>query len=106
MRRCRISRSPPSFFTLTPEYRKQLFKNIFNLVYYGKGFTHNEVYHMPIWMRRNYLNLIIEERKEQKKVDEQHMNDSKQFSKSQQKMARPDIKSPNNIVVKPKFNKR
>ena len=57
-------------------------------------------------MRRNYLNLIIKEREEQQKVDEQHMNDSKQFSKSQQKMARPDIKSPNNIVVKPKFNKR
>ena len=42
-----------TFFGLTPEYRKNLFSQIHEIVFNGKGgYSWAEVYNMPIWLRR------------------------------------------------------
>ena len=42
-----------SFFGLTQEYRFQLFKQIHEIVFHGKGgFDWHTVYNMPIWLRK------------------------------------------------------
>jgi membrane-bound lytic murein transglycosylase MltF len=54
------------FFGLTPEYKKQFYREIHDLVYYGKGgFIHSEVYNMPIHIRRYHIHLISETHKKQ-----------------------------------------
>jgi hypothetical protein len=68
------------FFGLTPEYKLGLHKEIFSVCYAGKGgFTFNEVYGMPIHLRRYYIKMIIDTIDEEKK---QYENTSgKQISK-------------------------
>ncbi len=45
-----------TFFGLGPAYRPALHKQIFQMVYHAKGgFTHKEVYNLPIWLRRFYF---------------------------------------------------
>ena len=42
-----------TFFGLTPDYRKNLFSQIHEIVFNGKGgYSWTEVYNMPIWLRR------------------------------------------------------
>lgn len=40
-----------SFFGLTQEYRFNLFKQIHEIIYYGKGYDYDTVYNMPLWLR-------------------------------------------------------
>ena len=65
----------PGFFGLDPKNRKKIFKEVFDLTYHGKGgFPHSEVYNMPVWMRRAYINYINEFQTEQQKlIDERQM---------------------------------
>ena len=39
-------------------------------MYYGKGFTHFDVYNMPVYLRQFYLNLLIQTKKEEHKEEE------------------------------------
>jgi hypothetical protein len=42
-----------TFFGLTPEYRLNVFSQIHEIVFHGKGgYTWHDVYNMPIWLRR------------------------------------------------------
>lgn len=54
------------FFGLAPEYKLGLHKEIFSLCYHGQGgFTWEDVYNLPIHLRRFYImeiNKVIEER--------------------------------------------
>lgn len=54
------------FFGLALDYKLGLHEEIFSLCYYGKGgFTWEEVYNLPIHLRRYYIQQIskaIEER--------------------------------------------
>jgi len=54
------------FFGLAPEYKLGLHEEIFSLCYHGKGgFSWNEVYNLPIHLRRFYIQQVskaIEER--------------------------------------------
>lgn len=54
------------FFGLGPDYKLGLHKEVFSLCYHGQGgFTWEEVYNLPIHLRRFYImeiNKIIEER--------------------------------------------
>jgi len=61
------------FFGLTLNYRKQLHAHIFDLIFHGNGgFTHTDVYNMPVWARRFYITKIIEfKREEQAQYDKQ-----------------------------------
>jgi len=110
MRRCRNSRSQPGFFGLSLNYRKALFQQIFDLTYYGKGFTYTEVYHMPIWMRRMNLQMVSDAIDRQNKSQERFNKENKAFAKGQQnsktRIQRPDIKSPRNIMVNHKGSRR
>ena len=41
-----------NFFGLTLEYRINLFKSLHEIIFYGRGgYTYNEVYNFPIWLR-------------------------------------------------------
>ena len=112
MRRCRTFRSPPGFFGLiqTPKeaaiYRKNLFRQIFDLTYHGKGFIHDQVYGMPIWMRRNYIQLVSNEVNRQNKEQEAQQASHDFATQNQKNPMRPDIKSKKNIVVNPKYKRR
>ena len=53
------------FFGLTPKDKPKLHEQIFQLMYYGQGFTHTDVYDMPIYLRNFYYNKLIETRKQE-----------------------------------------
>lgn len=47
-----------SFFGLTQEYRFNLFKQIHEIIYYGKGYDYDTVYNMPLWLRKTTFKFI------------------------------------------------
>lgn len=51
------------FFGLPKDYRKVLHEDIFTLIYHGNGFTHTDVYNMPVYLRRFYIETLIKEKK-------------------------------------------
>ena len=55
------------FFGLPNDYRKILHEDIFTLIYHVSGFNHSDVYNMPIYLRRFYLNTLIDQRKKEEK---------------------------------------
>jgi DNA-directed RNA polymerase specialized sigma24 family protein len=61
-----------TFFGLQADYRKELFEEIDFLVRGSSGaYSFTETYNMPIWLRRFYVNKIIDEyEKKQKKQEE------------------------------------
>lgn len=66
------------FFGLRINYRQQLHSQLFDLIFHGNGgFTWSDVYHMPIWARKFYINKIIEFNEAQKKANEESMNKSR-----------------------------
>ena len=55
-----------AFFGLTPQYRKNIFDQIHDLVFHGGGgFQYYEVYNMPVWLRRFHTQKISEYNKKQ-----------------------------------------
>ena len=46
-------------------------------MYHANGFTHNDVYTMPVYLRKFYLNKLVEVRKEENKRIEQSTNNTK-----------------------------
>ena len=69
--------------TLEPEDKVRIHKEIFHLIYNSNGgFTHDEVYTMPVFLRYFYLNMLIE----QKNMEIEHIksqdNDTTSKSKS------------------------
>lgn len=53
MRRAYLFLSILAFFTLNSDYRKNLFFQIHEIVFHGKGgYTWDTVYNMPIWLRK------------------------------------------------------
>ena len=65
------------FFGLTPQYKPHLHREIFQLVYRGQGFTHADVYEMPIYLRKFYFNKLLDVKKEEKKEIEKSNKKSK-----------------------------
>ena len=47
----------------------EIHKEIFQLVYNAQGFTHSEVYNMPVYLRRFYLQELLDV----KKLEKEHM---------------------------------
>ena len=69
-------RSPPSFFGLQPEDKPLIHEQVFQLIYFGKGgFTFDEVYNMPIYLRNFYY----------KRLEKQYKEETAQIKKEQQK---------------------
>jgi len=56
----------PIFFGLTKEYRAALFRQIHEIVFYGKGgYDWDTIYNMPIWLRNLTFTFIENHYKEQ-----------------------------------------
>jgi hypothetical protein len=65
------------FFGLAPDYKLGLHEEIFSLCYYGKGgFTWQEVYSLPIHLRRFYIQQIS------KAIEERNKAEQGEYSKS------------------------
>ena len=74
-----------TFFGLTPTYKVNKQEQIFDLVYHSQGgFTYQDVYNMPVYMRTFYL------RKLQKLFDSQ----KKEHEKAMKKARKSSPKSP------------
>ena len=75
-----------TFFGLNPEYRKNIFREIHDLVFHGGGgFIYSEVYDMPIWLRRYHISLVNKHFKEQEKA----------MKKAQQNTPKEGVSRPN-----------
>ena len=66
------------FFGLTPDYRQYLHSHIFDLIYHGNGgFNFSDVYNMPVWARKFYVNKIIKFKEDEHKAHEKEMAKAK-----------------------------
>lgn len=66
------------FFGLEPNYRLGLHEEIFSLCYYGKGgFTWDEVYSLPVHLRRFYINQVKKAIEEKNKVEKAEIDKQK-----------------------------
>ena len=54
-------------------------------MYYGAGFTHSDIYEMPIYLRNYYYNKLVETRKK----ENEEIKKSQQKNKS--KIAKPTM---------------
>jgi len=76
------------FFGLSPKDKPKIHEQIFQLMYYGKGFTHSDVYDMPIYLRNFYYKQLSDTRK--KENDE--MKKANQKAKSSKPSMNPRFK--------------
>jgi hypothetical protein len=70
-----------NFFGQPPSNRAAIHEELFNIAYYGNGFQHNELYNMPVPLRRFYAQQLIKAKETEKKTYEE-INKSKRFKKS------------------------
>ena len=55
-------------FLVKTSDRKEIHKQIFQIIYYGNGgFNHSDVYNMPSYLRMFYLNELSETKKQENK---------------------------------------
>tara|TARA_B100000287_G_scaffold397623_1_gene414393 strand:+ start:44 stop:289 length:246 start_codon:yes stop_codon:yes gene_type:complete len=60
--------SPFSFFGLTPEYKSQIHEQIFQIGFNSKGLlSFSELYNMPIYLRKFYMQRLIKHYEDEKK---------------------------------------
>lgn len=89
-----------TFFGLTtseiPRFRKNLFKQIHEIVFHGKGgYDWDTIYNMPIWLRKFTFHEIQEfYNKEQKEIDKANAKSSKSTIPSTGKISPPKFKTP------------
>ncbi len=72
-----------NFFGQPPSNRAAIHEELFNIAYYGNGFNHNELYNMPVPLRRFYAQKLIDA----KKKETEEIKKSSQQNDSQ--IARP-----------------
>lgn len=78
-------------FGLTLNYRVELFSEIHDICFHGKGgFTPDIVYNMPIWWRRFTWKKLEAYYKEEKEAMEAQ-NNSLNLTKDKPKTLKPDI---------------
>ena len=60
-----------TFFGQPPSNRAAIHEELFNIAYYGNGFNHSELYHMPLPLRRFYADKLVKAKElEQKQYDD------------------------------------
>jgi|TARA_R110000822_G_scaffold75901_1_gene182586 hypothetical protein len=73
------------FFGLTVEDKPKLHEQIFQLMYYGIGFTHSDVYNMPVYLRNFYYKQLSDTRKkendEMKKAQQKSKSNNSRFKR-------------------------
>ena len=55
-----MSHSGLAFFGQPPSNRAAIHEELFNIAYYGNGFNHNDLYNMPVPLRRFYAQKLVE----------------------------------------------
>jgi len=71
-----------NFFGLPVSSRPAIHEEIFTLLYYGKGgFSHTEVYNMPVYLRRFNLQLLEKAVKQQSEAQKKANSKSKGLSR-------------------------
>ena len=71
------------FFGLPLNYKLSLHEEIFSLCYYGKGgFTWSDVYGLPIYLRRFYIQQVNKAIEERNKAEQAQVNKAKKSSPS------------------------
>jgi len=65
-----------TFFGQPPENRAAIHEELFNIVYYGQGFTHSDIYNMPLPLRRFYANRLVKTKEQENKQYEDAMKQS------------------------------
>ena len=66
-----------AFFGLTPEYKKIVLEEVFALCFHSQGgFSHDEVYDMPIRYRHFYLHKLTETLQKQKDEIDKNLGNS------------------------------
>ena len=85
--------SASTFFGLTLEYRAQIFTQIHEIVFYGKGgYDWHTVYDMPIWLRNFTFNKINEHYQKEKEAQAKANNPNKtQVMDSSGKIKAPEL---------------
>ena len=74
-----------TFFGQPPSNRAAIHEELFNIAYYGNGFTHDELYNMPVPLRRFYAQQLVDAKnKEAEQI-------KKATQKNQNQIQRPDI---------------
>ena len=63
-----------TFFGQPPSNRAAIHEELFNIAYYGNGFNHNELYNMPIPLRRFYAQKLLGAKKQESKSYEDARN--------------------------------
>ena len=63
-----------TFFGQPPSNRAAIHEELFNIAYYGNGFNHNELYNMPIPLRKFYAQKLIDAKKKETKSYEDARN--------------------------------
>ena len=72
-----------TFFGLTPTYKVNKQEQIFDLVYHSQGgFTYQDVYNMPVYLRTFYIRKMSKMFSDQKKEHEKAMKKQKARSRS------------------------
>jgi hypothetical protein len=97
-----------TFFGLTseeiPEFRKNLFKQIHEIVFHGKGgYDWLTIYNMPIWLRKFTFNEINEFYKKQSEEMEKAQNkntNKKTIIPASGKITPPKFKTPSKSSYK------
>ena len=73
------------FFGLTAKDKPKLHEQIFQLMYYGIGFTHSDVYSMPVYLRNFYYKQLLDTRKkendEMKKANQKSKSNNSRFKR-------------------------
>ena len=90
-RKEQISLLGSGFFGLTSEHRSSIFSQIHEIVFHGNGgYTWDDVYNMPIWLRRFTFNKIQDYYNKKNEAEEAAMKKAQGIQKA--KIAKPDIK--------------
>ena len=77
-----MSHSGLTFFGQPPSNRAAIHEELFNIAYYGNGFNHNELYNMPVPLRRFYAQKLVE-------AKEKEAEEIKKVSKKSSQIQRP-----------------
>ena len=71
-----------TFFGQPPSNRAAIHEELFNIAYYGNGFNHNDLYNMPVPLRRFYAQKLIEAKtKESEAIKKSSQTNSNQIQR-------------------------
>ena len=71
-----------TFFGQPPSNRAAIHEELFNIAYYGNGFNHNDLYNMPVPLRRFYAQKLVEaKQKESEAIKKSSQSNSNQIQR-------------------------